>query len=58
MIDRRKSQLRTANFPTCQAKAIKRLRAGDFVHQMQVDIENRLPARLVVNDVIVPDFFE
>ena len=58
VVDRRQRQFRSANRPAGEAEAFKRLRARNFVHQMQVDIQNRLPAGLVVDDVIVPDFFE
>ena len=58
VIDRRQRQLGPAHRATRQTQALKRLRAGDFVNQVQIDVQNRLPARFVVNDVLVPDFLE
>ena len=47
-----------AHLAAGQAQPFERLRAGHFVHEVQVDVENRLPAGLGVDDVVVPDFLE
>jgi hypothetical protein len=41
-----------------QFQPFERLRAGDFVHQMAVDIQQRRAIRFDVNDVGVPQFLE
>ncbi len=58
VIDRRKRPLWPANRAAGEAQALEGLWACDFVHQVQVDVENRLPAWLVVDDVLVPNLFE
>ena len=58
VVDGGERALRPADLAAGEAQAFERLRAGDFVHEVQVDVQNRLPARLVVNDVLVPDFFK
>ncbi len=58
VVDGRERPLRPANLAAGQPQALERLGAGDFVHQVQVDVQDRLPAGLVVDDVLVPDFFE
>jgi hypothetical protein len=40
-----------------QLEALEGLRAGDFMHQVPVDIEQRGPVRLGVDDVCIPKFF-
>ncbi len=40
------------------SQAFKRLRAGHFVHQVQIDIQDRLLRRLGMHDVGVPDLLE
>ena len=58
VVDRRERPLGPANLAAGETEALERLRAGHFVDQVQVDVQNRLPAGLVVDDVVVPDFFE
>ena len=58
VIDGRERPLGPADLAAGEAQALERLRAGHFVDQVQVDVQNRLPAGLVVDDVLVPDFFE
>ena len=48
-----------AGGPSGRARAgLESLRRGDFVHQVQIDIEQRGRARLLGDDVGVPDFFD
>jgi hypothetical protein len=44
------------NFATGLAHALKRLWAGDFVHQMAVNVEHGRAVFFGVNDVFVPNF--
>ena len=37
-----------------QLEALEGLRAGDFVHQMAVDVEKRRPVVLLMDDVVLP----
>jgi hypothetical protein len=48
----------TANFAAGQAQAFKGLRRGDFVEQLQVDVEERWLACGLDDYVLFPDFFE
>ena len=41
-----------------EPEAVERLRRGDLVHQVQVDIEQRWPIRHLSDDVSIPDFVE
>ena len=47
-----------ADLAAGEAQALERLRAGHFVDQLQVDVQDRLLARLGEHDVVVPDFLE
>ena len=47
-----------ANLAAGQPQALERLGARHLVHQVKVDVEERLFPRLGVNDVVVPDFLE
>ena len=58
VVDRGERPLGPADLAAGEAQALERLRAGHFVHQVQIDVQNRLPARLVVDDVLVPDLFK
>ncbi len=58
VVDGRERPLRPANFAAREAQSLKRLRARHFMHQVQIDIENRLPARLFEHDMIVPDILK
>jgi hypothetical protein len=53
--DRRISPARDA---MGQLQPLERLRAGDFVHQMAVDVQERGAVGLDVDDVGVPQFLE
>ena len=52
-----KGLVRSTDFPGRRLEPGKRLGAGDFVDQMQVDIQQRLLG-IFMNDMLVPDFFE
>lgn len=58
MVFGRNRQIRTADLTAGDSQTFKRLRAGDFVDQMQIDVQHRLLARFVVDNVLVPDLFE
>ena len=58
MIDRGDGPLRPSHLPPCQPQGLESLRAGHFVDEVQVDIEDRLLAAFGVDDVVVPDFLE
>ena len=58
VVGRGDGQFRPADFAAGQPQAFERLRAGDFVDQVQIDVEDRLLARLGMDDVVVPDFLE
>ena len=57
MVGHRQRQVRTANGAARSAQSFKRLRAGDFVHQMAVDKDQAGAIVAPVNDMGVPDFF-
>jgi hypothetical protein len=50
--------LGAADLAAGEAEAFERLGAGHFVHELQVDVQHRLPTLLRVDDVGVPDFLE
>ena len=47
-----------ADFAASQAQSFKCLRGGDFVHQLQVDVEQRGLALGLDDDMLLPDFFK
>ena len=51
-------QVGTADFEAALAQTLEGLRRGDFMHQVQVDVEQRGRARLFVDYVGVPEFFD
>ena len=52
------SQVGAADFQTARAQAFEGLRGGDFMDQVQVDVEQRRSAGLLVDDVGIPEFFD
>ena len=58
VVGRGHGQLGPADFAAGQPQALERLGAGHFVHQVQVDVQDRLLAGLGVHDVGVPDLVE
>ena len=58
MILGRNGQFGAANGPFGHPQAFESLRAGDLVNQMQIDIKYRLFAGFLMDDVLVPNFFE
>ncbi len=49
-------EIGAADFEAAFAQALEGLRRGDFVHQMQIDVDKAGRAGLFVDDVGVPDF--
>ncbi len=58
MIQRRHGQFRPSHLTAGQTQAFERLGAGDFVNQVQIDVQERLLPRLGMHHVCIPDFFE
>ena len=54
----RDRQVRPAQLAAGQTQTLERLRAGDLVQQMPVDVENAGPVRELLHDVAVPDLVE
>ncbi len=50
--------LRTPHFPSSEPQALKRLGAGHLVYQLQVNVQNRLPTRFLVDDVVIPNLLK
>ena len=58
MIHGGEGQLRTADRATGKPHAFECLGAGDFVHQMAIDIQQCRAVRQLTDDMWGPDFFE
>jgi hypothetical protein len=58
VVDRGQCHLGTADFQTALAEALEGLRGSDFVDQVQVDVDQRGCARLLVDHVRIPEFFD
>ena len=58
VIGRRKRFGRLANGPASNPKPLERLRAGHFVDQVQVDVQDRWPGLSLVDNVSVPDLVQ
>ncbi len=58
MVGRGHGELGAANLATGQTQALEGLGAGDFVNQLQIDVEDRLLSGLGRDDMLVPDFGE
>ena len=58
VIDGGHGPLGPANLAAGKPQPLERLRAGHFVDQLEIDVENRLFPRLGVDDVVVPDLLE
>src|SRR3990172_3859341 len=58
MIRRRHGFVWVAHFQSSRAKAGEGLRRGDFVNQVQVNVQDSRRVRLLRDDVSVPDFFD
>jgi hypothetical protein len=57
MVGSRESEIGTAYRSSVQAQTIEGLRTRDFVHEVQINVEERRFAFGTFDDVIVPDFF-
>ena len=58
MIGDRDRQIGPAQLAPSHAQAFERLRAGDLMHEVAVDIEDAGAVRKALDDVAVPDFVE
>ena len=58
VIHRRHGALRPADAATGQPKPFEGLRRGDFVHEVEVDVEKGDAVLVHVNDVVVPHLLE
>ena len=58
MIHGRHGPVRTAHLEPALPQTGERLRRGDLVDQMEVDVEDRRRARFLRDDVGVPDLLE
>jgi hypothetical protein len=59
MIERREHSFRTTHAKTARAQFRERLRRRHFMHQVQIDIENRRRRRgLLAHEVRIPDLVE
>ena len=52
----RDGQIRTPDFQTAIAQALESLRRSDFMHQMQIDIDEAGRAGFFMDDVRIPNF--
>jgi hypothetical protein len=53
-----KVSFRPPNLASCQPQPVKCLRAGHFVHQVAIDVEQAGTIRQFTHHVGCPDFFE
>lgn len=51
-------EIRPPNFAPCHSQAFERLRRGDFVNKVAVDVKNHGLARFMMDGVSAPDFVE
>ena len=58
MVDGRHGPLGLAHFAAGDAQAVKGLRRGHFVYQMEIDVEQRLGAGRRRYQMLIPHFFE
>jgi hypothetical protein len=56
MICNGKGCLRLAHFAAAHAQAFECLRAGDFMHKVAVDVQNRRAIGQGLYNVMIPDF--
>ena len=49
-------EIRATHFAAVDTQTIECLRAGYFVHQMQIDVEQFVAVVIAMNDVAVPHF--
>ena len=52
-----KSRLRNTNLSSCHPEALKRLRRGDLMNQMAIDVEDTVSI-LLVNEMGIPNFIK
>ncbi len=58
VIHRRERPVRRTHGPPARGEHVERLRAGDFMHQMQTDVELREAVRQLPHGMLVPDFLK
>ena len=58
MVHRRDGQVGTADAPAGEAEPLERLRRGDLVDEVEIDVEQRRAALLLEDDVPLPDLLE
>jgi hypothetical protein len=58
VIGRGNGEIGTPDFQTALAQTLKSLRRSDFMNQLQIDVEQRRSAGLLVDYVRVPEFFD
>ena len=56
VVDNGQGTLRRPDLAMAQAQAFEGLRAGDFVHQVPVDINERCAVGVIGDQMVVPDF--
>ena len=56
MVDDKQGFFRRAHLAAAEPQAFERLRAGDFMNKVAVDIEKRRAVGVRFDDVFVPDF--
>jgi hypothetical protein len=58
MIDSTDGEIRPADGSTRHPQSIERLRRGNFMDQMSIDVEQRRLAGRSAHDMSIPNFFE
>ena len=58
MVGGGEGEIGPADFQAALAQALEGLRRSDFVDQVQIDVEQRGRAGLLVDDMGVPEFFD
>jgi hypothetical protein len=58
VVHRRDREVGTAHRAASQPQRLERLRAGDLVDEVQIDVEQRGLARPLLDDVRLPDLLE
>jgi hypothetical protein len=58
MVHRRDGLVRTPNLEAALAKTGERLGRSHLVNELQVDVEDRRPVRLLNDDMLVPNLLK
>jgi hypothetical protein len=51
-------QIGTSEFQPSETQAFKSLGRGDFMHEMQIDVEQSAPVGVLPDDVLLPKLFK